>query len=205
MANERLKTLTDKIYQEGVQKAKNRGDKIISDSQAEADEILKSAEKQAEDIIKSAQDTSQKIHNQVKKEMELALEQTLIIGKRRLADLITAKTIHDQIKGTFSDSDFIKRLLEIMVEKALSATHDASTTHLQIPQEWEKDLEQFFQKHLQEALDAGMQLSLDPSIQEEIVLKRVDQGYQLRFSDELFENFFMRFLRPKTRQILFKE
>ncbi len=205
MSNERLEELTQKVYEEGVQKARDEAKQIINDAQAEAAQILKEAQAQANEIIDSARSEADKNYQKLQQDLNIALSQTLQVGKRRLADAITTQILSKEIQGTFQDPDFVKRLIEAMVQHWLAHPPEISQVHLILPEQWKEEMYEFFEQKLHTALQEGMRVTFDAGIKGAFIVQQQDHGYQLYFSDEQFEHLFKSFLRPQTRQILFEE
>ena len=94
----KLQELTQKLYNEGVEKANEEADKIIKEAKAEADKIKKNAEKKAKGIIEEAEQKSEEIKKNVHAELELASKQTVRKVKQQITDLITSKVIDEPVK-----------------------------------------------------------------------------------------------------------
>ena len=52
---DRIEEITQKIYNEGITKAKDDADQLIAEAQEKADAIIRSAKKKQEEIIHDAQ------------------------------------------------------------------------------------------------------------------------------------------------------
>ncbi len=205
MTNQRLQELTQKIYEEGIQKAKEQAQEIVNDAQAEANTILEEAKEKAQGIIESAREEAQRTSKQTLQDLEKALQQSLQVGKRQLAEVVTMQLVSKELNGTFDDVEFVKKLIDDMVQHWLTQSDTTLQVQFDLPEAWTSEMTDFFSQKLQIALEQGLTFQFDKNLEGEFLLQKHADGYRLHFSDAQFIQFFTSFLRPKTRQLLFSE
>ena len=73
----KLQELTQKLYNEGVEKANVEAEKILAEAKSEAEKVKQNAEKEAAKIISAAEQKSTEIKKNVDAELNLASKQTI--------------------------------------------------------------------------------------------------------------------------------
>src|SRR3989339_209730 len=94
----KLQELTQKLYNEGVEKANQEADKILADAKAEALKIMQNAEKEAKTIVTKAEQRANEIQKITTSEIQLAAKQALRNVKQQVTELIVSKVIEDPVK-----------------------------------------------------------------------------------------------------------
>src|SRR5690606_34832053 len=96
--SEKLRILTDKIYNEGIEKAKLESEQLVEKAKAEAKAIISEAEKYKDKLIA---DTNQELNNQRKKveaDIKLAAQKAANQLKINIQNLITEQVITQPVK-----------------------------------------------------------------------------------------------------------
>ncbi|MCG8409997.1 MAG: hypothetical protein MI739_01795, partial [Bacteroidales bacterium] len=91
----KLQELTQKLYNEGVDKANAEAEKILAEAKAEAEKLKLNAEKEAQKIIENAEQKSVEIKKNVDAELALASKQTMREVKQKITDAIVSKVIDE--------------------------------------------------------------------------------------------------------------
>jgi V/A-type H+/Na+-transporting ATPase subunit E len=198
----KLQELTSKIYQEGVARANEEADKIISEAKKEADELLNKSKKEAAQIIKNAENEAGELRKNVESEVKLSARQALATIKQQITELITTKTADEPVKESFKDKDFIKRIIETTI-KNWDPGKEAYDLQLLLPKEDEKDLGGYFAKKQKDLLKGKLEIKFDDRMSNGFKIGPADGRFLISFTDEDFENFFKNYLRPRTTQLLY--
>ncbi|MGM0612855.1 MAG: V-type ATP synthase subunit E [Bacteroidota bacterium] len=199
----KLKELTDKIYQEGIEQANKEADEIINNAKKEAEKIKKEAQAEKDKIIKEAKEEAENQKKSVETELKLASNQAVNALKQKITDLITAEAIDKQTKEAFNDPEFVKQIIIKLVENWTSENESDLTVIL--PAKEKKKLEENLKADMQNALNKGLEIKYDDNIKSGFTITPQDGSYKIRFNDETFNNFFKEFMRPKTRKLLYNE
>lgn len=197
----KLQELTQRIYQEGVNKANEEAKAILDKAKAEAEHIIKSAQKQAGDIVAKATEEASTLRKNTESELNMSVKQTVNAVKQQIQDLITAKSA-EGIKDILRDDNFLRQILEITINHWLKETQAADLTVI-LPQDKQIELEKFFQAKAQQHLNNGLELRFSNQIKGGFKIGPKDGRYVISFTDEDFENLFKAFARPKLRTLLF--
>lgn len=201
----KLQELTEKIYQEGVNKANEEAEKILADAKKEARELVAKAKKEASNIIETATKESAELKKNSLNELQLSARQAISDLKQKVVSLIEIKTIKPETKEAFADKDFTAEVIKTIVKNWQPESGEAVNLEVLLPANQQKEMESFFNKKAGDLLDKGLDLSFSEKVKGGFKIGPKDGGYQISFSDEDFENFFQAYLRPKLIDLLFSE
>ncbi len=199
----KLQELTQKLYNEGVEKANVEAEKILNEAKSEAEKIKQNAEKEAEKIIAAAEQKSIEIKKNVDAELNLAAKQTVRTVKQQVTDMIVSKVIDEPVKKAFDEVKFVKEIIETVVKNWDPKKGEAIDLSVLLPADLEKEFSNFFTAKSGKELNANLELSFSDSIKGGFKVGPADGSYKISFSEEDFENFFKSYLRPKTIEMLY--
>jgi V/A-type H+-transporting ATPase subunit E len=199
----KLQELTQKLYNEGVEKANVEAEKILADAKSEAEKLKQNAEKDAQKIITDAEQKSVEIKKNVDAELALASKQTIRTVKQQVTEMIVSKVIDEPVKKAFDDVKFVKEIIEAVVKNWDPKKNEAIDLSVLLPADLEKEFAQFFKAKSGKELNANLELSFSDSLKGGFKVGPADGSYKISFSEEDFENFFKSYLRPKTIEMLY--
>ena len=199
----KLQELTQKLYNEGVEKAKEEANVILSEAKSEAEKLKENAKKDAQKIIEEAEQKSIEIKKNVNTELGLASKQTVRAVKQQITDMIVSKVIDEPVKKAFDEDKFIKDIIETVVKNWNPQKNEIINLSVLLPTDKEKELSKYFTAKSGKELNANLELSFSDSIKGGFKIGPADGSYKISFSEEDFENFFKSYLRPKTIEILY--
>ena len=152
----KLQQLTQKLYDEGLEKGRAEADKLVADAKAEARKIVAEARAEAEEIVKKAEAKAEDVSKNTMTEISLAGKQAVGRIKSEIASLIIAKATARGVKEAVVDPAFIKEML-VAVAKNWNGS-DSGKVELQalLPEDERKKLDEAFGKSAQELLAAGI-------------------------------------------------
>lgn len=199
----KLQDLTEKIYNEGVQKAKEEAEAILKEAREKASTIEKDAQKRAGQTIEDAEKKAEEIKKHVESEMKMALEQSMAALKQNIAGLVTMEAVEPTTKELFSD----KKYLGDLIEKTIDGWIKKESMDLEVilPESQRKQMEDHFKKQMAHHLNKGLQLSFSKDMKAGFKVGPADGSYVISFTDEDFNNFFKAYLRPKSTELLFEK
>lgn len=199
----KLQELTDKIYHEGVQKARDEEKVILKKAHEEAASILAQAQADAEKKLQEAQKKADELKHNVEAEMKLTASQAMSALKQNIASAITLQVVKPSLQEVFGDKSFIQELLKKVVQGwTSSGNFDLKVI---LPQSDQEKLETFFKNSLAEELNKGITFEFDKGLKAGFKIGPKDGSYIIGLSDEEFEAFFKAYLRPKTTSLLFEK
>jgi V/A-type H+-transporting ATPase subunit E len=199
----KIQQLTETIYNEGVQKAKEEAEAILKEAKEKAAGIEKEAQKKAEKKIVEAEEKAQELKKQVDSEIKMTLNQAVSAMKQEITSLIAMKVIQPPVKELFSDKDYLQNLISTVVKGWMEK--ESFDVKVILPEQDRNKLEDFYKKNLADELNKGLEVSFAQNMKSGFKIGPADGSYVISFTDEDFTNFLKAYLRPKTSQLLFEE
>jgi V/A-type H+-transporting ATPase subunit E len=200
---DKIQELTEKIYNEGVQKAKTDAENIINEAKKSASEIEHQAKLNAKKIVDDAEKQSNQFKEQVEAELKMSINQALSALKQDLANLITMQALQPAVKEAFTDAAFVQKLIETVVKGWMEK--ESFDLKIILSDADKSKMEQFFKNRLSAELNKKLEITSSSGIKSGFKAGPADDSYQISFTEQDFLNFFKAYLRPKTAELLFKE
>ncbi len=194
----KIRELTDKIFNEGVEKGKLEADRLVADAQSRSNEMISQAKLEAERIIQDAEKRAGELKKNTESELKLYAAQTLEALKGAVTNCITDKVVQNNVKATVEDPNFMREVIRRVVENwtpgsdVVIETADA------------KSLEEYFTANAKNLLDGGIEIKEVAGLATNFVLKPADGSYKIQFGEEDLKVFFQGFLRPRLVELLFQ-
>lgn len=200
----KLQELTQKLYDEGLEKGRAEADKLVAEARAEAQKIVAEAESRAEEIVRKAQAKAEDVEKNTMTEISLAGKQAVSKIKSEIAELIVAKSTSEGVKNAVLDPAFVKEML-VSVAKNWNGS-DSGKVELQalLPESEREKFDAAFAKSAQALLDAGVEVGYSKEVKSGFKVGAKDGGYYISFSDADVEALLAEYLREKVYQLLFK-
>ena len=193
----KIQELTDKIYQEGVEKGNEEAQRLIKNAQEESQKIIENARKEADSILANAQKSANELADNTKSELKLFAGQSVNALKSEIASLLTNEIITKTVKDFTSDKDFLNKFIVSLASKwtenepIVITTADADA------------LKAYFSTKAKELLDKGVKIEQVNGMKTLFSISPADGSYKMNFGEEEFENYFKSFLRPQLVEMLF--
>jgi len=199
----KLQELTDRLYQEGLEKGKSEGEQILKNARAEAEAIIAKANDDAATIIDKARKEADDLKSKTLSDLKMASSQALQATRKNIEELIIKKSSVEKVKSSLEDTDFIK---EIIREVAVRFSSEGQTDiTLILPESLKNCLEPFVEKELEKTLGHGIESRFSKKMSGGFNIGPKDGSYFISFSDESFNELIGEYLRPATRRLLFGE
>lgn len=200
----KLKELTEKIYQEGVEKASNEAEKILSEAKKEAEDTLAKAKKEAASTVDKAKKDADDLKKNALNELQLAARQAISDVKLQIVNLVQAKTIKPETKAAFKEAEFTKNIIQSIVDKWDPNNGDNVDLNVLLPASMKKEFEAYFENKAKKLLSSGLEIDFSERIKGGFQIGPKDGGYLISFTDEDFDNFFKAYMRPRLISMLFE-
>jgi V/A-type H+-transporting ATPase subunit E len=197
----KLQELTDKIYNEGIEKANAEAGEILAKARQEAENIVAEAKRQAESINTDAISKAEEVKRNLDAEIKLAVTQAMSALKQQTSESVTLKVIEPPVQKLFADNDFLKALIVNVVKGWVSAGN--FDLNLILPEADKQLLEQHLKNSLANELNAGVRIEFSKSLKSGFKIGPAKESYVVNFTDDDFVNYFKTFLKSKTNQLLF--
>lgn len=194
----KVQEITDKIYQEGVEKGQAEAQRIIEDAEKQRAEIIKKAQQESEKIIDHAKKSSEELSKNTRSELHLYAGRAVEALKSEIADLLTDSVISSTVKSAI-DKEWLQKLMLSLAtewitrEKIVIQTSDADS------------LKKYFASKAKQLLDKGLTIEQVNNKTASFAIMPADGSYKIQFGEEEFAGFFKDFLRPQLFEMLFKQ
>ncbi|WP_163323848.1 V-type ATP synthase subunit E [Draconibacterium mangrovi] len=200
---DRIEEITQKIYNEGIIKAKDDADQLIAEAKEKADAIIQSAKLKQDEIIRNAQIKAEEDKKRTEAELQLTARQFISHLKQQITALISTVQINSPVNEAFNDSDFIKKIILTLIEKWDPKTAKSIDLILLLPPEDQKELTAFLQKRASEAMNKGIEISVDTKLKSGFRIGPKDGSYLISFTAQDFANYFKQYFKDGTKKLLF--
>jgi V/A-type H+/Na+-transporting ATPase subunit E len=194
----RLDSLTQKIYQEGIEKANQEGENIIENAKKEAEKIIKQAKDDAEQIRKSADKDAEEANRNTIASLKLASTQAISSLKQQIKELVTAKVLSEPTKQLFVDQVFLKELI-LSVSKSWDPKE---AIVLSFSPSMEEKVNKAFESSIKKEIE-NLSITFDKRLANGFKITPQKGSFQITFTDQDFIEFFKPFVRDKAEKILF--
>ena len=200
----KLQQLTQKLYDEGLEKGRAEADRLVAEARSKADKIVSDAKAEAEEIVRKAQAKAEDVEKNTLTEIALAGKQAVARIKSEIAELIVAKAAGAGVAEAALDPAFIKEMLLAVAKNWNGA--DAGKVELKalLPEGERAKLDAAFGKSVQELLAAGIEVGYSKEVKTGFKVGAKEGGYYLSFSDADMEALLGEYLREKVSRMLFK-
>ena len=199
----KLQALTQKIYQEGVEKARTEAAAILADAQKKADEMVSSARRDAEKTPQQALGPAEDLRKNVASEIPLSGRQAINSIKQEIAEIVTLRAMAVPLSEAIGDKDFLKKIIETVVKNWNPNGDTKTSLSLILPEKAQQNLDHYLEAEIQKQLNQSIEIKFDRIIDSGFRIGPADGSYVVSFSEKDFDNLFREYLRPKTIELLF--
>jgi V/A-type H+-transporting ATPase subunit E len=189
-----LDTLVNRIYEDGLQKARKEAQEITSRANSEAEEILSNAQKEAESILQKARSEADYLKQSTESELKLASTQALSRLRSQIIAILSERVLSDSVKEAALDSQFIQ---EMVLALGKNWKEDGAVSiELTLPESMRKSADEKFQAAIQKELD-GLSIQFS-DIGAGFQVQKKGSSFQLDFTDESLKALLKPYLRKIT-------
>lgn len=199
----KLDILTKKLYDEGVDKARQEAENIINQAKQEAEKIVADAKAKADQMNADAEADVANLKKKAESEMTLSARQAITALKQAITNLVAGNVAGEVAKVGFEEKAFIQELVMTIVKKWDVAGGNLDMEILLSADEKDK-FESFVTAKYKDLLDKGLAVNVGNQ-EEGFVIQPKDGGFQIAFSEKLFEAFFNQYIKGFTKKLLFEE
>ena len=197
----KLQELTDKLYNEGLSKGKEEGERILEAARAEAMEIVEKAKAEAERIVKEAEDSAAELESKARSDVRMASEQSLQATRKDIENILVSGMVDSKVTDALGNADFVKEIIKAVASKF--SAEESTDLSLILPEKLKDSLEPFVSGELASLLGKGVDATFSKKIAGGFTIGPKDGSYYISLTDETFKSLVSEYLRPVTRKILF--
>ena len=193
----KIQQLTEKLYNEGVEKGKAEAANIVENAQKETEALLKNAHAEAENIIAEATKSAAEIQKHTEAELRMYAAQSINALKTETVNLINDKVVSDTVKTAFDDKTFMPQL----IVKLVSGWHRNECMVIEVADA--QTLKHYFEIHAKEMLSKGIEIKQVNGRATSFSIVSKEGAYRVDFGEKEFVEYFKAFLRPHLIELLF--
>lgn len=200
---DKLQELTEKLYNEGLSKGKEEGEKMIAEATARAEGLVAEAKAEADRIIAEAEARAAGIVSKTESDVRMASAQSLQSVKKDIEGLLIGKISSQPVSEALSDEGFLKEII-----KTVAASFSASESKdisLLLPESLRDNLEPWVSSELAKSLGGDIKADFTKKIAGGFSIGPKDGSWFVSLTDETFKALIAEYLRPVTRKLLFGE
>ena len=201
--NDKLQELTRKIYEEGLEKGKKEAEEILLNARKEAETLIKNAHAEAARITENAAKEADELQKNVKSELAMSAKQAIAAIKQQITDLVLNEAVNAALQKSFGDKDFVKMLIQKMVENWSKVNTTNSDILLIVPESERNQYDDFFLSKLAGTVKSGIEINFEEGMKSGFSLGPKDGTYKVSFTEQDFNRFFKQYLRPRTGKLLY--
>ena len=199
----KLQQLTQKLYEEGLEKGRSEAEKCVAEAQEKAAKIIADARKEAEEIIRKAEDKAEDVAKNSATEITLAGKQAIARLKAEISSLIVAKSTSEGVKAAALDGVFLKEMLLSVAKNWNGSSAGKVELKALLPEAQREKLDASFEKAAKELLNAGIEVGYSKEVKSGFRISEKEGGYYISFADTDLEALVSEYLREKVSNMLF--
>ena len=197
----KLQELTDKLYNDGLSKGREEGERLLEEARRQAEDIVAQARKQADGIVEEARKQADDYSQKVTSDLKMAASQSLQATKKDIENLIIGNFAGEEVKKSLSSADFVKEIIKSVAEKFSS--EESSDLSVVLPASLQEELEPFVKGELAKLLGKGVEATFSKKVSGGFNIGPKDGGYFISMTDDTFNELITEYLRPITKKFLF--
>jgi V/A-type H+-transporting ATPase subunit E len=201
----KLQELTDKLYNEGLSKGKQEADEMVAKAKREAATILEEAKSDSERIISQAKKEAADLKQKMEAEIQMAFRQTITSLKNQIENTLISNSINKHVSSVSDNTTFLKELIIAAISAFNPKGSEMVSLSLLLPENKRADLESFIMNESTRQMMEGVEVKFENKLQNGFKIGPAKEGYHISFTDKDLQLLFSEYLKPKTREFLFKD
>ena len=200
--NTNLKSLIEKVHEEGIEKANKEAEQIIASAKQQAAELIKEAKDNIEKLEAQSLNKVKHIQESLNSELKAVAQQSISSIKSELASVITSGVESQGISDALHEKEFLQKIILTVLQK-WNITDNHFQLELLLNETDQAQLKDFFEQKIKKELTADLEIVIDNKIKSGFKIVVKNENYYVSFSDEDFKNFFDSYLRKKTLEWIY--
>ena len=201
--SDKLQELTEKLYNEGLSKGREEGERMLAEAKETAGNIVAEARSKASDIIAEAEKKAEDIRSKAESDVRMASMQAITATRTDIERLLTGAICDKHVGEALSEPDFLKAVI-LETARKFNATECTELSAV-LPDRLKDQTEAWVSSELAKALGTEIKASFSKKISGGFTIGPADGSYFISMSDETFRELISEYLRPVTRKLLFGE
>ncbi len=200
----KLQELTQKLYDEGLQKGRSEAEGVVAKAKADAAKIVDDAKAEAAKIVSQAESKAQELSKNSLTEISLAGRQALTKIKAQIEGAVVTASIEGGVKSAVIDGTFISEMMLAVAKNWSGAESGEVSLSALLPESQKKVLDGAIKKSTADLLKAGVEVGYSSQVKSGFKIGAKEGGYYISFSEEDFDALMRTYLRARVSELLFK-
>ena len=194
----KIQELTEKIYNEGVEKGQTEANRLIAEAEAKAQKIEAEAKHKAEEYLKNAEQRASELRQHTEAELQLYASQLVDSLRSSIADQIQGSVAQSSVKAITEDKDFLQGFVSKLAERFdLQRGIEITTADADA-------LRAYFTANAKSLLEEGkVRIRAVAGKPTDFTIAPQDGSFKVQFGQAEFLELFKSFLRPELTKMLF--
>lgn len=194
----KIQELTEKIYNEGVEKGQTEANRLIAEAEAKAQKIEAEAKRKAEEYLKNAEQRASELRQHTEAELQLYASQLVDSLRSSIADQIQGSVAQSSVKAITEDKDFLQGFIGKLAEQFdLQRGIEITTADADA-------LRAYFTANAKSLLEEGkVRIRAVAGKPTDFTIAPQDGSFKVQFGQAEFLELFKSFLRPELTKMLF--
>lgn len=193
----KIQELTEKLYNEGVEKGQIEAQRLVADAETKAKKIEAEAQARAEALLADANRRAEELKQNTQSELRLYSAQLIDSLRSSIADQIQGSVATANAQALTTDPSFIQGLvLKLIAGFDLNKGLEISTADAEA-------LRSYFTANAKQLLDQGVHIRSVAGKPTDFTIAPQDGSYKVQIGQEEFAELFKSFLRPELSKMLF--
>lgn len=198
----KIQALADKLYQEGLGKGKEEGERLLAQAEQQARQLREEAGRKAEEIVEKARKEAEDLKNNALTEIRITSRQMISALKQEVENKLMEKVVEPGVHSAMEQQQFMQDL----IGKAVAAFNPEKTgteLALILPEADRNRYDAFLKDLTGGTLKEGLSVTFSGNLQGGFRIENRQGGYILSFTEDDFLALFKEYARPKLKQLLF--
>lgn len=199
----KLQALTDKLYEDGLSKGREEGERLLREAEAQAAKTIEQAREQAKGIVDAAVRESEDLKKNALTEVNITSRQIIASLKQQIEESLMEKTVAAAVHSALEQKEFVQGL----ILKAMAAFNPEKNAgfslELLLPEAERAAYDEFLKGSIGQELKNGLEVKFSGDLQSGFKITDKAQGYRLGFTEEDFMALFEEYARPRIKKMLF--
>ena len=193
----KIQELTEKIYNEGVERGQTEAQRLIAEAETKAKTIEADAQARAAALIADAERRAKELKENTQSELRLYSAQLVDSLRSSIADQIQGQVAEQNTKALAVDPQFIQGLVTRIVEGFdLNRGVEIATADAEA-------LRSYFASNAKQLLEQGVSIRSVAGKPTDFTISPKDGSFKIQFGEAEFAELFKSFLRPELSKMLF--
>ncbi|MFR9651095.1 MAG: hypothetical protein SNG35_03615 [Rikenellaceae bacterium] len=200
----RLQELTQRLYDEGLERGKSEGETILAEAKTEAKKIVDKANEEAKGIVAAAEAKAADVEKNSMTEIALAGKQAMGKIKSEISSMIVSKSIEKGVKAAAIDGKFIAQMMVAVAQNWSGSQGGEVSLVALLPEANKASLDKAIKSSAAELLKAGVEVGYSEEVRSGFKVGEKGGGYYISFTDSDFDALMRTYLRERVAELLFK-